>query len=176
MCILCDGGTVDDLLDIVEEEIDDQGYSVMPVGDGRGPGWAYTIGLTESFGQPELVMTNAKPSFAATAFAAMAGLAAAGEGLDTCDSVDLAGATFRFCTIHPWHVEHGLLNVWAAYYTRRGDEPVLRVRQVYTDDFACEEHRGQHLLLDAPFDVLGLETNRMSRRARQRAHRSRKRR
>jgi hypothetical protein len=59
MCGLCDGASEDELHLELARIIDTYGWAIQGVeGTESCDSWAYTIGLVERYGQPELVVTT----------------------------------------------------------------------------------------------------------------------
>ncbi len=49
MCVTCNGGTIKDVFRILNLQIIDRGFAIVPVGTRTdNKGWAYTIGLIDS--------------------------------------------------------------------------------------------------------------------------------
>jgi hypothetical protein len=83
MCMMCDGATRDEALRSLHQKIDRRGFTVMSVGssyDHRG--WAYTIGLVDRLGHPELVIAGLVIGQAAVVLAELATDVLSGLHLD----------------------------------------------------------------------------------------------
>ena len=119
MCFLCDGGTADELMREITDHIDQHGWHVMGVDGGpRGSGWAYTIGLTESFGHPELAYTGMCcfrcAHHSLNAFGARI---AEGEQFATGDDIVFDGDLLaRFGPVHQRHWQAERFNMWLEFY------------------------------------------------------------
>jgi hypothetical protein len=124
MCIICDGHTHDDHLRSIELHIAIYGWSISGVEPGpdapAGPAplgttWAYTIGLQEGFGMPELIVMDTKFASAQRLLNLLAERLTSGATLDEIDA--------EFDVDHgPVHAEHlfrsDLVNTWSAFYGR----------------------------------------------------------
>lgn len=117
MCVLCDGGTVEEWLDGTRERIEEHGFTMVSV-DAKSP-WTYTIGLLESFGHPELVITGVDPSAAQDLLRAFVAHIRSGDGFERGD-VSLHGVPFRIGDVHPTQWVHGRFAMWVNYYGERG--------------------------------------------------------
>ncbi len=61
MCFMCHGGTIKDVLRILNLQIIDWGFAIVPVGTRTGnKGWTYAIGLIDSK-STALIANNGKP-------------------------------------------------------------------------------------------------------------------
>lgn len=183
MCFLCDGGTVEEHRALIGRHIDRHGWAVQHVeADPPNLPWAYTIGLTEQFDHPELVVLGLAPVPAAHLLNAM-GLVVAVEHRfdDTAEAyVDLddeSEVLVGLRPVHPKHVVNGLVAAWTDYYRhapgpRRPLPSVLQV--VLPDRDHCAVHQRTQPLLDDPTSRLMTPVlNRASRRAAQRENRRR---
>lgn len=130
MCLECDGWTPEEIRQHTADCIDWYGWAVQMVEPSpRGWGWAYTLGLLERFGHPELVMVGR------VHFGALGGLInQLGEqiqrgGRITAGGVArLGGDDFPVVAVHPGQYEHGLFNLWFDHY--QGAGPDLRALQI----------------------------------------------
>lgn len=139
MCFICDGGTDEEFDDLIESCIDDPGWFVMGVYDPGGPpGWAYTIGLRESFDHPELVLTGRACFHCAhKALNELGDRVAGGDKFVIGDHVFLPeGGEVRFAKVHENHWQTDLFNAWKAFYrARRVTSPPREALQVvWLDD------------------------------------------
>jgi hypothetical protein len=127
MCFICDGGTEAELHDLIRHHIDDTGWFLMAVDPGNQRGlWMYTIGLTERFGHPELVVTDAccqqcvAPMLNGIGVQVRTGRVF-GVGAEAA-SADGPGRA-RFGAVHPRQWQTDRFNQWHAYYSGQPDAP-----------------------------------------------------
>jgi hypothetical protein len=104
MCLRCDGYSEDDVLRAIDLNVRVHGFSMTYV-EGSRP-WTYTIGVTESKGHPDLVITDMEGPSAAPMLRWLyeqidpadgidsAAVAAAGVGLVRLDARYLTGYWF----------------------------------------------------------------------------------
>lgn len=76
MCEMCNGASYEEVLDDLDACVRRYGWAVQGV-EGRRP-WAYTIGLAERFGHPELVLAGIAVPAAVTALNALGTMVATG--------------------------------------------------------------------------------------------------
>lgn len=179
MCIICNGGSLDDVVAHVADAVARDGWTLMPVdGEPGSPSWAYTIGLADH-DHPELVVTDPDLEVGIETLDHLARRVCTGERFDSeaetrCDWAPGLGFDVGLIDVHPAQVGHGVVNVWLAYYAQRGapgPAPSPRIRQVVLPDSACcHVHQETQPLLDTAADVLHVQTlNRAARRAERRA-------
>jgi hypothetical protein len=145
MCEICNGtATHDDYLIRIHLGIAEAGWHLAGVEpDARQPGWAYTIGLVES-DHPEFVIVGLEEHAAAALLGHLAARVLDGEDFEAGEEVTIApGKSVRFGSVHPAHLERGLLNTWAGYYRSIGRRsPELEVLQVVcSEGWFCACHR-----------------------------------
>lgn len=152
MCLLCDGYSEEQVKRATELRILTNGWSVEGVGPGPDddPGeatWAYTVGLTETHGAPELVVTQMKYDAAGNL------LNWAGERLSNGDSVDdLADAGVRCAPVHQTHLEGELFSYWGEYYERSPGGAEF-VQLIGPSDLYCSDCQTKHVAdLSDPFE------------------------
>lgn len=138
MCFICDGGTPDELMRSIAGHIEQYGWHVSAVSDGvPGLGWAYTVGLTETFGHPELITTGMCCMECAHSTLNNVGeMVAAGSTFAPGDEVFDEGAVrARIGAVHERHWQSGRFNTWLEYYGGRPWDPPERLAlQVLTLD------------------------------------------
>jgi hypothetical protein len=118
----CDGASLDEVLFHLHGVIERNGWAVIPVEPAPGRlGWAYTIGLTERCGHPELVVVGLASDAAGRLLNAVAGLIAIGGHLrpDQRDAMVIppAGEVVR---VHHEQLVAGLMAMWPHYYGSLG--------------------------------------------------------
>jgi hypothetical protein len=131
MCFICDGGTREDLERRITGRIIEKGWSIQGVQrqDGRLD-WAYTIGLAQRFGHPELAVTGTCcPGCTTTMLDQAAALVAAGRRLAVGDLLDLS-SPLRVGPVHPQQWDSDRFALWLAYYASRPTEPPREALQL----------------------------------------------
>lgn len=128
MCFICDGGTDEQLHELLFADIANKGWTFTAV-EGFFP-WTYTIGLAAR-GDPELVMLGPIRR-AHKVLDELAGRVVAGLTLAEGDVVHANGEHLLVGAVHPRQVERGLLAGWFGYYDRLDDAPPLRILQILT--------------------------------------------
>lgn len=131
MCAICNGATYEEVLDDLDHVVRRYGWAVQGV-EGPRP-WVYTIGLTERFHHPELVLAGIDVSMAMTALNALGTMVATGEVLRPGRSpVTVCEVEVVLGEVHPVHIANGLVGMWQALYLdhRQVEPPPLEVVQV----------------------------------------------
>ena len=72
MCLRCDGYSEEQIRRRRDLTIRVHGWLMAVVEDDDGPGWTYTVGLTESFGHPELLCVGVEADVQQTLVQSMA--------------------------------------------------------------------------------------------------------
>jgi hypothetical protein len=150
MCQMCEGWSLEEVRQDLSERIDRFGWALQGV-TGPRP-WVYTIGLTERFGHPELIMAGVDISCASFALNVLGAGIGDGETFTPgLEGVDVDDVPLDFGQVHPVHVASGLVAMWEDHYTHLpGAPPPLEVVQVIP-----QPSRGQPLL-DRPHTNLHL--------------------
>jgi hypothetical protein len=175
MCVLCDGGTVEDLFRETRSGIETDGFTMVAVGDGNR-GWAYTIGLLATFGHPELVVTGGSGDFDIIENIishVVHDIRGGGAFDENSPDVMYHGVPFRFGSVHRTQWVHGRFAMWERYYEWLGDAPLIRnaVQVLWANeddvfppdpDF-CDVHRDCQPLLSVP---VGHDVSEVARRQR----------
>ena len=160
MCVLCDGGTFEDLFDGYTKLIDEHGFTMVGVFGGVRS-WLYTIGLLATFGHPELVVTGLDAESATGLVAGLVERIRRGESFDASSHETMfAERPVRFASVHPTQWVHGRFNMWANYYGDLGELPAApeAVQVLWANEFDifppdrdfCHVHRDCQPLLSAP--------------------------
>ena len=148
MCEMCDGKTLDEVLLEMHLRIAEQGWDLVCVeGDPPAfPPWAYTVGLCDGFGHPELVVAGARLETAAALLDVLAADVHDEEvWLQAGDAIRLGERGVRIAPVHRGHLGTSLFNGWDRYYRSLGEPmPELRVLQVVLDDDWFCPCRGGH--------------------------------
>jgi hypothetical protein len=120
MCFMCDGGTMQEWCDDTARRIHEYGFTLMCV-DGRRSSWTYTIGLVETFGHPELVITELS-DYAPEILTHLVHDVRRGERFEVgAPDASVHGIPLRVGAVHPTQWIHGRFNMWEEYYGHRGD-------------------------------------------------------
>jgi hypothetical protein len=172
MCEICDGKTEDEARLDFARKIDTYGWAIQAVEvSPDNPPWAYTVGLVERFGHPELVVTSLPLDECAGLLNELAVGIGEGRRLSPGASANVGGVPVQFADVHPAQFGHGVFNRWFDHYRARGpDGPRLTALQVLLPAWLfCGSHARRVPRLDLPEPALGVATlNRAARRARQR--------
>lgn len=171
MCMICDGATEDEFLFDLYGKIDRFGWAVISVEASHDtPNWSYTVGLSDGWDHPELVVVGLQPYDAQRLLNLIGGRIRQGERFDPGMrlAVPQAGVDVHFGAVHPEQWEHGVFGTWEGYYDAVGppypDEQAIQVI-LPTGRRGRRPHVGQRLL-HQPDDVLHLpRPNRAQRRA-----------
>jgi hypothetical protein len=178
MCILCDGGSAQELLNGFRSRIGEFGFTMVAVGEGSSS-WTYTIGLLENFGHPEFVVTGLRPNAAITVMTALVERVRAGERF-TSESADTAyeGIPLRLGHVHRSQWTHSRFAMWEAYYEWLGGAPLSpsATQILWPNDYGvfppgrdfCDQHRNCQPLLAVP---AGGDVNRRPRASKRRKNR-----
>jgi hypothetical protein len=130
MCTICDGQTHEEAHRDLIEKKERFGWALQAV-EARRP-WVYTIGLTERFGHPELVMAGVPIPVAFHALNAVGARIAVGERLVVGQpDMSVAETQVEVGAVHPVHLANGLVGRWKDHYDRMpGAAPPLEVLQL----------------------------------------------
>jgi hypothetical protein len=177
MCEICDGLTEQEFFEKMRARIDDHQWTLQGVEAGpHSAGWVYTIGLLDSYGNPELVLSGEDMNHDAALLAEIGERIERGVRVEAGDVLDLDGYPVEFETVHASYLEHGLCACWTDYYARIGEAPgPLRVLQVVPPLTEWCEHcdRKRRCLAAPGARGFGGGLNRAERRARARRERRR---
>lgn len=156
MCEICNGATLHEVLDRIDDDIRRRGWAIQGVEGSRHGGgdrpWAYSIGLIERYGHPELVVIDLAVGACLGLVDELAARVATGERFAPGDDVPIHGdASVGFVPVHAAHIERGLLNMWMNRYTGLGEaSPPLEALQVVVPLTCCEGHRLRQSALSHP--------------------------
>jgi len=131
MCDICDGRTIEESFDRTRERIDDGRWQVLAVGyeEGVPPRWAYTVGLTELTGHPELVVTGrCCAGCAMRELNELAERIAAGDRwpIPTTNPIEVASGLAHLRAVLPGCWDTGWFAYWDEYYEHVGGAPPER--------------------------------------------------
>ena len=130
MCCMCDGWTLDDAQADLHDRKQRFGWALQGV-EGARP-WVYSIGLTERFGHPELVMAGVPVEAAGAMINAPGRRIKAGEDLVDGERVREGEIELEVGAVHSVHIANGLVGQWEEHYRRHPDvaPPDLALLQV----------------------------------------------
>jgi hypothetical protein len=188
MCFLCDGGSFDELHRLIDDAIDEPGWFVQSIEAGPDvPPWAYTIGLSERFGHPELVVVDAHCfRCGANLLQAVADDVAAGVVYRPGSEVRHDGRVVaRIGDVHADEWATDRFNGWLGYYDSKSWKPpraqalqvVWSVQGVGLQDEAWNERWEMDCLATSPYERASTwrPVRRANRRERRAMGRSRRR-
>lgn len=150
MCVMCDGSSLTDVMEMYRRFIDDCGFAIVAVDD--QPSWTYTIGLLEKYDHPELVVTGLPYSTASQMIWFVVNKIKVGQRFDeTSELVDPRGMPLLFGKVAEGQWAHGRFNMCLEYAHWAGHAPDLRALQVVwaNEDgdlppgLFCKHHRGE---------------------------------
>jgi hypothetical protein len=174
MCVICNGGSIEDVVNRLHAQIVTRGFAIVPVG-ALEKGWAYTIGLINSKDHPELVIAGHPLERAVNVIDDLGAAVLAGDRLDTAgDHLVFHGVHIGTRPVHERHLRSDLLAAWHWYYSSVGRRDLApRALQIVVPDGGfCFEHQTTQPRLDdhrhVPFDGM----TRQQRRAGPTARRS----
>jgi hypothetical protein len=134
MCYICDGGTEEEIQELIGFDIQFHGFHLQVVtGDRRRSNWAYTVGLLERFGHPELIVTGRACAHCLGLMLTDVGdRVSLGEHYVVGDeTLSEGGAELRFGAVHPRQWSTDRFAVWHRHYARRPwPEPEPRALQL----------------------------------------------
>jgi hypothetical protein len=156
MCVLCDGGTLEDVCNGLHQQIVERGYALCPVvGPVPEQGWVYTIGLVDNFNHPELAAVAVRMNDGIGAVDAVAQLVKSGQRFEPGTSSRVCGVELAFLDVDAAHIRRGLINSWFLYYEhvcRWNLEPEV-TQVVLPAGGACHQHQDSQPRLDDPKPV-----------------------
>ncbi len=115
---------LDQLMFGMHAKIDRLGWTGMYVfGERHAPAWGYTIGLSERFQHPELVVVGLSDRSVGWLFNELATRATEGARLDELPDgrLELDGHPFRVLPVHASHWATDRFNMWLEYYELLGE-------------------------------------------------------
>ncbi len=123
MCMKCNGYSQEEIERQQDLQIRVHGYTYVhvydPDPDAIDGTWTYSIGLNESFGQPDLIVVGIGPNRQVSLLRAVADSIVAGN----FDNSFLAKLDVSLVTVHEDHFPDGLVAEWEDRYgdAKRGD-------------------------------------------------------
>lgn len=143
MCLICDGYSQEQAMGAVDMHIRIHGWHLALVEDDRP--WAYTVGLSESFDVPELVVVGVKLGAAEKLIRLAVEVIMAGGELDR----GLAQYGAETATVHERHLNGELFGTWVRRYDAL-PPPGSFLQVVPPADWFCDCHRDSCPRLDDP--------------------------
>jgi hypothetical protein len=128
-----------DLFDRIDASIAAGEWHLIAVdGDDDDPSWAYTVGLSEQFDHPELVVVGSCCCCAGVLLNAVGDRIAAGYRCPVSDGVPVEvdlGEPVRFRPVHPDHWLTSRFAMWQSYYEAKPwvPPPAHAVQVVFVD-------------------------------------------
>ncbi len=175
MCVMCNGGTIKDVFRILNLQIIDRGFAIVPVGTRTdNKGWAYTIGLIDSKDHPELVVAGYPLDRAVDVLDQLGAAIMAGDRLDTSGRLAVHSLEIGVRPVHQRHLRGDLIAGWHLYYDGVGRHDLVpqALQVVLPDGGHCFEHQTTQPRLDdrrhVPFDGLTRQQRRDRPAARRR--------
>lgn len=146
MCMRCEGHNWEAVRRHADLTIRVHGYLIQQVGGGEETGWTYTIGITESWSHPDLVVLEGPLDAQAQIIATLAGdVRDFGRvGPDTLESLDV-----ELIPVHESHLATGLVAAWEDHqsrYAANGDFLQVRLGSAWH----CHHDGGAGRRLDQP--------------------------
>jgi hypothetical protein len=113
-------------------------WHLIAVDDDEGPSWTYTVGLTEHFDHPELVVVGSCSCCASVLLDAVAERIAEGYRCPVVDGVPVEidlDEPVRFRAVHADQWKTSRFAMWQAYYDRKPwtPPPARAVQVVFVD-------------------------------------------
>lgn len=169
MCDICDGMTHQESMERMHAHVSSGSWALQGVeaGEHQRP-WAYTIGLVQNFGHPELVIIDGDLQDNAIILNQLSEWVREGDRFVPGMLIESDGCAIEFGTVHPSYVRHGLCASWSAYSDWTGADPgrLELLEVITTPSRYCEHHEGMPRGLAVPggFAISGHAPNRMDRR------------
>lgn len=123
MCMICDGATPDEALFHIHGVIHRYGWFIQYVQHRKmGRSWGYTIGLSDGFDHPELVVAGLDMKRSTALLNAAGEKVRQGKRLAPTERYHLCGVDtwVGVSPVHPNHFDRGVLAVWDEYYGALG--------------------------------------------------------
>ena len=119
MCLRCQGFTEEEVDEIYDLTIRVHGYLLLTVQDPGQQAWTYTVGLSESFGHPDLLCIDIKADGQRQLVSSIGELLAeqGPVGSDELEALDV-----ELVPVHPTHLTGDLVGIWGNRYGRLPDQ------------------------------------------------------
>jgi len=156
MCIICDGRSFEEAARGIDLSIRIYGWHLVMVDDAMG--WSYTIGLTETFNHPELVVVDLKLE-TGKKLVAMAVHLIERDGY--LKPEELAKHGISVVTVHDHHLDGEWFGRWSDHYNADPSSGSF-LQIIPPAECFCEDHKDTTRRLDRA-DAMPL-ANRATRR------------
>jgi hypothetical protein len=169
MCVMCDGGAIEDVFRILNRQIVDRGFAIVPVGTRTEKiRWSYTIGLIDCKDHPELVVAGYPLDLAVDILDQLGTAVMAGHRLDPDDRLAFNNILIGARSVHERHLRGDLIAGWHFYYETLGRHDLVprALQVVLPDGECCFEHQTTQPRLDDRRHVPYDGPNRQQQRAR----------
>jgi hypothetical protein len=180
MCRICDGLSLDDVLEDDAARIAEHGFVLVGVEDPEGPEdhppWAYTVGLLDAADHPEMIITGVPTELSGSLLSLLARSVLAGERYEVGETIGLGHGrgSARVGAVNEIQYELSTFNMWHQLHLHgavRASE-LQAVQIILPSARFCSDHGVQPRLDDpaARVNVRRPRANRAQRR-RHRPHR-----
>jgi hypothetical protein len=149
MCEICEGSTIDEYLEHVREVVRSHGWALQSVGGSGAVGWVYTIGLTSSYGHPELLTIDTDVGRAARLLNELGRMVRDGGRLRPGIMTTADDGTVELLAVHPVHARSDLVATWHSLHAP--EAPELDLLQVVVPEVVAHGPRGLRERLDRAF-------------------------
>jgi hypothetical protein len=117
MCRMCEGSSLDAVLTLDAARIAEYGFIIVGVGgpDGRDDdprSWAYTVGLLDAVGHPEMVIAGVSTETSGSLLSVLARSALAGERYEVGETIDVGRGAARVGAVNEIQYELDTFNMW----------------------------------------------------------------
>jgi len=175
MCEICNGKTIEKIIERDARVIAERGYIVEGVDSGReDTSWAYTVGLVDVAQHPELIVAGVEARFAMALVNHLAQWVLDGNRFHVGDEIELAGEDIA--TIGAVHAVQHELDTFAMWHRLHAagvvHEPLQACQVVLPIVMFCASHAHTQPVLADPTTRLGPPGEHANRAARRRGKRS----
>jgi hypothetical protein len=152
MCEMCEGRTMDEVLDRLDGLVRTHGWALQGVQGSGAVSWLYTIGLTTGYGHPELLTIDTDVGRAARLLNGLGAAIRDGTVLGSGVATTPDGAPIDLVAVHPVHLRGDLVAMWHRLHARSvGRPPPLEVLQVLDPEVLRTGRRSVRERLDRAF-------------------------
>jgi hypothetical protein len=153
MCIMCEGGSRDDVSLSIHRRLERYGSALQRV-EVQPPGlpWTYTVGLLDRHEHAELVVIGGSMDLHRHVLNGAIEQIDRGRRFDPGDERVVDGLTVGVGEVHPHHLSNGLIATWVEYYAGfvHRVPPLEVVQLVLPDGRGCHRHQTVAPLLADP--------------------------
>ena len=176
MCDMCNGATMQEVLDNMHRKIASNGFTTMSVeATARTKEWSYTIGLRHNHDHPELVVAGYPHQGAVAVLSELAAEVVKGDRFDIPgDRVLFHDAEIGVVPVHAQYLKGELMAAWHWYSDAVGrpDLEPEALQIVLPDDQRCFHHQTTQPRLDKPGALVAMNRQERRRRASRSGRRS----